>query len=92
MRAEAVEDLKKLIGKTVREIRVSNDENDYGFDLVFDDNTVLEIYDIRCAVMSEECKKKKVSVVNIETGDSIEVIAHSIGGGVAWVVVEREDS
>jgi len=38
---EAFEELKKLIGKTVTEIRVNlEEEQDTGFDLVFDDGTI----------------------------------------------------
>jgi len=55
MRPEDVQKLKNLVGKTVVEIRVSDDEHDYGFDLVFDDGTVLEVYDIRCPHRKKEC-------------------------------------
>jgi len=47
MRKEDAEMLKTLIGKKVVEVRVNlEDTNDYGFDLVFDDGTVLEVYDL----------------------------------------------
>jgi len=48
MRAEDIEDLKKMIGKKVVDVRAgTEDSEDYGFDLVFDDGTVLELYDLK---------------------------------------------
>jgi len=56
MRKEDAEMLKTLIGKKVVKIRVNlEDTNDYGFDLVFDDGTVLEIYDICCPYFKDSC-------------------------------------
>ena len=55
MDPESREELKKLIGRTVRDVRVSDDADDYGFELVFDDGTVLEVYDIRCPLL-DECR------------------------------------
>ncbi len=48
MKAEDVKELRKLIGKKVVDVRINTeDPDDFGFDLVFDDGTVLEIYDLK---------------------------------------------
>ncbi len=85
MKPEDTRLLTKLIGKTVVEVRVGS-EDDYGFELVFDDGTTLEVYDLRCPVMSEECKSKRMRAVNLETGDMKDIDAPFIEGGVVWTV------
>ena len=86
MRPEDAKALRELIGKVVVEIRVSDDEDDYGFELVFDDGTTLEVYDIRCAAMSEECRDKRIQVIDFETENAKDVIVPFVGGGVVWTV------
>ncbi len=86
MKLEDAEVLKNLVGKTVVEIRVSDDEEDYGFELVFDDGTTLEVYDLRCMAMSEKCKGKRIQVANFETGEAKDVVVPFVGGGVVWTV------
>ena len=76
MREKDAEILKRLIGKTVKAIRLdAENEHDYGFELVFDDGTVLEIYDITCPEKDSSCLEKSMSV----------------GGGVAWRVGKEAD-
>jgi len=48
MRKEDAEVLKKIVGKKVVAVRYTlEDPDDYGFDIVFEDGTVLELYDIK---------------------------------------------
>ncbi len=89
MRPEHANVLRELIGKTVVEVRVSDDEDDYGFELVFDDGSVLEVYDIRCMAMSEECMRKRIRVVNFETREIENATPSFVGGGVAWTVAKE---
>ena len=92
MRKDDAELLKKLIGKKVVEVRVDlNDPHDYGFDLIFDDGTVLEVYDIRCSKFNEECKNKPIKLYDFETGKEVSRndIDVPLGGGVAWTVSKQ---
>jgi len=87
MRRGDAELLKKLVGKKVVEVRVDlNDPHDYGFDLIFDDGTVFEVYDIRCSKFNEECKDKPIKLYDFETGKEVSRndIDVPLGGGVAW--------
>jgi len=92
MKPEDVEKLRELIGKKVVEVRVDSAHDSYGFDLVFDDGTVLEVYDIRCPAMDESCESKKIKVVDIETGKTLKVLPRSVGGGVAWLICKEVDA
>jgi hypothetical protein len=91
MKKDDAELLKKLIGKKVVEVRVDlNDPHDYGFDLVFDDGTVLEVYDIRCSKFDEECKNKPIKLYDFETGEEVSRnIDVPLGGGVAWTISKQ---
>ena len=93
---EAFEELKKLVGKTVKEVRVNLlDEQDGGFDLVFDDGTVLELYDIRCSKLDEDCKKKEVEVYITDYEgkivDSQKTADLEVGGGLSFVIGHIDD-
>ena len=48
MKVDDVVNLSNIVGKTVKEIWVGSDDNNNGFDLVFDDGTILKICDDRC--------------------------------------------
>jgi len=92
VRKDDAELLKKLIGKKVVEVRVDlNDPHDYGFDLIFDDRTVLEVYDMRCSKFSEKCKNEPIKLYDFETGKEVSRndIDVPLGGGVAWTVSKQ---
>jgi len=96
MRPEDFEILKQLVGKTVKEIRANTeDESDYGFDIVFDDGTVLEIYDLKCAKLDEGCYGKEVEVYKYDLSKDTPVSKEKtadlpVGGGVAWAIMSEE--
>jgi len=90
MKSEDSEELKTLIGKTIVSIRVSDCVNDNGFEIIFDDGTVLELYDIRCPKQTRECYTKKVWAIDIETGNHVLTSDWPVGGGLAFVI-SKED-
>ncbi|WP_457591668.1 hypothetical protein [Geoglobus sp.] len=85
MKKRDAEALRKIVGKRVREILIDLEEDSHGFDIVFDDGTVLEIYDIRCPKADDGCRKKQVVFTDLSGG------VHrckdvSVGGGLGWVL------
>ncbi len=53
---------------------------------MFDDGTVLEVYDIRCSKFNEVCKNKPIKLYDFETGKEVLRSDLPLGGGVAWTV------
>ena len=86
-------ELKSLIGKTVKNIRVdlNEDRSDFGFDLKFndDDRTILEVYDGRCPSLQDCDMIGKPEKLYLYPEGSVvyrKIIKDELGGGVMWCV------
>jgi len=92
MRKDDLEELKKLIGKKIVNIQATGDDC-YCFDIVFDDGSVLELYDLKCPKFGNECYEKEieVTVYDLSTGERTrEKIKCSklVGGGLYFAISE----
>ncbi|WP_456370582.1 hypothetical protein [Geoglobus sp.] len=92
MRKDDAEILRTLIGKRVTNILVNtSEEEDYGFEIVFDDGSVLEVYDLRCLKIDKDCYKKKVTFTS-PSGELIEVSNVPVGGGMGWTLTSSMEA
>lgn len=70
---EAVEEMKKVVGKKIVEYEIATDPNGNGFrgfDLVFEDGSRLNIIDVTCPKLDENretCEELEVTMVNFDT-------------------------
>ena len=88
-------ELKSLIGKTIKDVTVDLDEdrNDWGFDLEFNDGTVMEIYDGRCPILQEcDMVGKPEELYLYPDGKKVyrKIIKEELGGGVSWCISDIE--
>jgi len=91
---ESYAELRSLIGKKIIDVKaVTNDDNCFSFELKFDDNTILELYDMRCDLYDVCDKIGKVEVVTSLTGEPImkEISKDELGGGLAFCIRKEVD-
>lgn len=92
MKKKDAEIMKTLIGKRVAEILVNmSDEEDYGFEIFFDDGTVLEVYDLKCSKLDRSCYKKMATFVS-RSGKEMEISNVSVGGGIGWSLTSGKET
>jgi len=94
MRKEDLKELKKLVGKKIVDIKATADDC-YCFDIVFDDGSVLELYDLKCPKLENECYEKEIEVTvhNLLTGRKERgKIKNSklVGGGLFFAISSEE--
>jgi hypothetical protein len=94
MKKEDLEELKKLVGRKVVDIKATGDDC-YCFDIIFDDGSALELYDLKCPKLENECYEKEieVTVLNLLTGrEEREKIKCSklVGGGLFFAISSKE--
>ena len=98
MRKDDFEELKTLIGKTIKEIKADtkyNIEDDYGFEIYFTDNTSIEIIDRRCLAYDNGCDMVGKDEILYEYPSGKEIKSkytkEELGGGIDWVIFDVDD-
>ena len=92
MRKEDFEELQQLVGKTIKEVRADtkyNVSDDYGFELVFDDDTSIDVIDIRCLAYDDcDMVGKEEKLTTYPDGKTIisKYQKEQLGGGVDWII------
>ena len=95
MRKIDYDELISIKGKTIRDILVDLDkEDDYGFEIIFDDDSRLEIYDIKCSAI-DDCDMigKPQKLTEYPSGKIVygKYSKKELGGGIAWGVVKKNE-
>ena len=91
MKKEDFEELRQLVGKTIKEVRADTKYNmeDYGFELVFDDDTSIDVIDFRCLALDDCDMVGKEEILTIYP-DGKEINSkykkEALGGGLDWVI------
>ena len=91
MRKDHFEELKTLIGKTIKEIRADTKYNiaeDYSFELVFTDNTSLAVLFVKCLAYDDCDMAGKEKELTMPYGKKIvlKYTKEQLGGWVDWVI------
>ena len=96
MRKEHFEELQTLVGKTIRQVHTDtkyNIDDDYGFELVFTDDTSLNIISTKCLAYDDcDMDGKDEKLTSYPDGKEIPVKykKEQLGGGVDWVIWEDQ--
>ena len=94
MRKIDYDELISIKGKIIKDILVDLDrEDDYGFEIIFDDDSRLEIYDARCLAI-DDCNMigKMQKLTEYPSGKIVygKYSKEELGGGCAWGVVNEK--
>ena len=95
MRENDFNELRSIKGKTIKDILVDLDrEDDYGFEIIFDNDSILEIYDIKCSAI-DDCDMigKPQKLTEYPSGKIVydRYSKKELGGGCAWGVVKKSE-
>ena len=95
MRKIDYDEIRGIKGKTIKDILVNlNEEDDYGFEIIFDYNSRLEIYDIKCLAIDDCDMIGKMQKLTEYSSGKIVYDRYSkkeLGGGYAWGVVKKSE-
>lgn len=95
---EAVEELKKVVGKKIveYEIATSPDDGEFqGVDLVFEDGTHLKILSMTCTKLDENretCEELEITLTDFDTEEERKTkCSVMLGGGMLFAFDEDEE-
>ena len=93
MRKIDYDELISIKGKTIKDILVDLDrEDNYGIEIIFDDDSRLEIYDTRCSAI-DDCDMigKPQKLTEYSSGKIVyaKYSNEELGGGCAWSVIKK---
>ena len=93
--ADTSSEFEKIKGKRIKDysILTNIDGNKVkGFDLIFEDDSELEVYSLTCDKLDEKCKEKEITLTEYFTDKKVKTKNSSIlGGGMGFVFATKEE-